>query len=340
MLKIGFLLFALLVSFSGLAIGKKGNGMDSIRVLAKPIAVADESASRMHKVSFTDPKTGKNHTILVDSGMFELGWDRLPQVNFWKSLMCIKADSSLISVQGSREILQCVPTRQWNSKPTLEREYLRDSLKRNLGFSPETRILQTEGRSGYYLVDEVLDHITKSIEVFEENGVDPFYAQAILLIESPGRLSGRSPVGAYGPFQLMPYVGKQYGLRVGGANDERADLERSAYAASMLIKKICVPMTEKMLQNRMICYSTDELWFKMLVMHTYHAGAGNVMAALNQLQPKEGGMELIQQLWRTEAGGFRNASQNYSQIAMAANIRLAEEIRKKLGIVAIPAAGL
>ncbi len=194
------LLCSILMTLSGFAVGKKGSGMDSVRISARPIAVADESASRMHKVSFTDPETGKNHTILVDSGLFESGWDRLPQVNFWKSLMNIKADSSLISVYGSREILQCVPTRQWNSKPTVEREYLRDSLKRNLGFSPETRILQTEGRSGYYLVDEVLDHITKSIEVFEENGVDPFYAQAILLIESPGRLSGRSPVGAYGPF--------------------------------------------------------------------------------------------------------------------------------------------
>jgi hypothetical protein len=340
MLKITLVLCALSISFIGLATGKKGNGLDSVRVQTRSVSVADESASRMHKVSFSDPETGKMHTILVDSGLFELGWDRLPQVNFWKSLMSIKADSSLISVQGSREILQCVSTRQWNSKPSLEREFLRDSLKRSLGYSPETRIFQTEGRAGYYLVDEVLDHITRSIEVFEENGVDPFYAQAILLIESPGRLSGRSPVGAYGPFQLMPYVGKQYGLRVGGSNDERANLERSAYAASMLIKKICVPMTEKMLQNRMICYSTDELWFKMLVMHTYHAGAGNVMAALNHLQPREGGMELIQQLWRTEAGGFRNASQNYSQIALAANIRLAEEIRKKMGIIATPASEL
>jgi len=75
----------------------------------------------------------------------------------------------------------------------------------------------------------------------------------------------------------------------------------------------------------------------MLVLHTYHAGAGNVMAALNKLQPTEGGMQLLQQLWQTEAGGFRNASQNYSQIALAANLRLAEEIRARLGLVALPA---
>jgi hypothetical protein len=78
----------------------------------------------------------------------------------------------------------------------------------------------------------------------------------------------------------------------------------------------------------------------MLVMHIYHAGAGNVIAALDQINPTEGGMGLIQQLWQTEAAGFKNASQNYSQIALAANIRLAEEIRKKMGIIAIPATGL
>jgi hypothetical protein len=332
-----FFIFSLFTALFATATDKKPHVDDTTRVATQPVSVSDESASRMHKVSFIDPKTGKNQTILVDSSLFEQGWLQLPQVYFWKSLMGMKGDSSLISVYGSREILTGVNTYKWNSKPTIVRDFLRDSLKQTMGIPSTARLLQTEGRANHYLIDEVLDHITKSIDVFEKNGVDPFYAQAILLIESPGRLSGKSPVGAYGPFQLMPFVGKQYGLHVGGINDERANLERSAYAAAMLVKKICVPMTEKMLQNRMICYSTDELWFKMLVLHTYHAGAGNVMAALNKLQPTEGGMQLLQQLWQTEAGGFRNASQNYSQIALAANLRLAEEIRARLGLVALPA---
>jgi len=340
MMKVNLLFLAILSSFNALAIGMTKGELDSVKVISKPISISDESASRLHKIQFVNPQTGSNQTILVDSGMFEFGWNRLPQVNFWKSLMDIKWDSSIISVAETREILQYVSTRTWNSKPNFEKEYLKDSIKQIKGFSSETKLLQTTGRAGAYPIDEVLDHITKGIEVFEQNEVDPFYAQAILLIESPGRLTGRSPVGAYGPFQLMPFVGKQYGLKVGGANDERADLERSAYAAAMLVKKACIPMAEKMLQNRMICYSTDEIWFKMLVMHIYHAGAGNVIAALDQINPVDGGMGLIQQLWRTEAGGFKNASQNYSQIALAANIRLAEEIRKKLGIQTIPTTGL
>lgn len=340
-MKIFNILFLTLLGLTqAFANGKKSSTLDTVRIVSKPIAISDESSSRLHKISFLNPETESFQTILVDSSLFELGWDRLPQVSFWKNLMDIKWDSSLISVASTREILQCVSTRSWNAKSNLEREYLKDSLKILKGFSPETKVLQTTGRAGAYPIDEVLEHISKGIEVFEQYEVDPFYAQAILLIESPGRLNGRSPVGAYGPFQLMPFVGKQYGLKVGGAHDERADLERSAYAASMLIKKGCIPMAEKMLQNRMICYSIDEIWFKMLVMHIYHAGAGNVIAALDQINPTEGGMGLIQQLWQTEAAGFKNASQNYSQIALVANIRLAEEIRKKMGIIAIPATGL
>jgi hypothetical protein len=53
-------------------------------------------------------------------------------------------------------------------------------------------------------------------------------------------------------------------------------------------------------------------------MHSYHAGAGNVACALNKINPKTGGQELIIKLWKTEACGFKNESQNYSQLALAA----------------------
>jgi predicted Zn-dependent protease len=53
-------------------------------------------------------------------------------------------------------------------------------------------------------------------------------------------------------------------------------------------------------------------------MHSYHAGAGNVSCALNKINPTTGGQELIIKLWKTEACGFKNESQNYSQLALAA----------------------
>jgi tetratricopeptide (TPR) repeat protein len=38
---------------------------------------------------------------------------------------------------------------------------------------------------------------------------------------------------------------------------------------------------------------------------------------LNQINPEEGGIALFKKIWTTECRGFRNESQNYSQIALA-----------------------
>jgi uncharacterized protein (DUF2132 family) len=73
-----------------------------------------------------------------------------------------------------------------------------------------------------------------------------------------------------------------------------------------------------MLDSRGIKYNETDTWFRLLVMHSYHAGAGNVACAINKINPTTGGQELIIKLWKTEACGFKNESQNYSQLALAA----------------------
>jgi hypothetical protein len=62
----------------------------------------------------------------------------------------------------------------------------------------------------------------------------------------------------------------------------------------------------------------------MLVLHVYHAGAGNVAKAIDAFTqiPSAGSMDLITTLWKTRAGAFGNASQNYSQIALANTLLL------------------
>ena len=57
---------------------------------------------------------------------------------------------------------------------------------------------------------------------------------------------------------------------------------------------------------------------QLLVLHIYHAGARNVESLLSQLDQPLQGMELIKWMWKNEYGNFKNASQNYSQIAIAA----------------------
>jgi len=60
------------------------------------------------------------------------------------------------------------------------------------------------------------------------------------------------------------------------------------------------------------------------VLHIYHAGAGNVGGLIDNMKPETGGMQLITDMWQNEFGGFKNASQNYSQVALASNLILEE----------------
>ena len=182
----------------------------------------------------------------------------------------------------------------------------------------------TNGKSFFYDFDKASANFHKGINDFIDNGVDPWYAQSILLIESPNKLQ-KSNAGAYGSFQLMKDVARLFGLKVNKAVDERADFDRSAYAASSLIKKICIPKTRQILDSLGIKdYKETDLWFRLLVMHSYHAGAGNVKKALFSFMPTEGNMNLIYTLWRTETKHFRSASQNYSQLVLAAMLEVHE----------------
>src|SRR6185369_11264374 len=135
----------------------------------------------------------------------------------------------------------------------------------------------------------------------------------------------KSNAGAYGPFQLMKEVARLFGLKVNRQVDERADFDRSAYAASSLIKRVCIPYTHQILDSLHITnYSENDLWFKLLVMHSYHAGSLNVQNALFTFNPSEGNMDLICKLWHAETRRFKSASQNYSQLILAAMLEMNE----------------
>ncbi len=70
----------------------------------------------------------------------------------------------------------------------------------------------TTGKSDFYQFDKVFPSISRGVDVFVQNQTDPWYAQAILLIESPGKLA-YSNVGALGPFQLMKSVARNHGVK-------------------------------------------------------------------------------------------------------------------------------
>ena len=255
--------------------------------------------------------------LILDSIITANFWDTVPQPQFWRKLMNMPADSALMNEASSRIILDKIHISSYTKKTTEQKSAYRDSLRKEYCLSDSSKILFSYGKKYFYNFRNAVPNIDASIPVFISNKVDPWYAQAILIIESPNKLQ-KSNVGAYGPYQLMPYVARKYGLKVNKHTDERKDVSRSAYAASKFIKNICIPSVKELLVTYNIQFNEADLWFKMLVMHTYHAGSGNVKSVVTAINPCEGGLPLLFKIWQTKAGGFKNASQNYSQVLLAA----------------------
>ena len=265
-----------------------------------------------------------SHTLIDPEMLFVERWDTLPQSKFWKTVINTSKDTCLINIPSTREILNSVNRKFWFNQSEDEKKEFKDSVINYFCLDPSTKLYVTTGKKEFYQIEEVIPSIASAIEIFHANGVDPWFAQSILLIESPAQLK-YSSVGAYGPFQIMKRVARTMGLTVNRYIDERKDFTKSAFAASELLRTICIPQARRILcEMDDIDPKGDELWFKFLVLHIYHAGAKNVESLLSQLEEPIQGMELIQWMWNNEYGNFKNASQNYSQIAIAAMLTLKE----------------
>ena len=271
----------------------------------------------------TSYKDSNTIYFVSDEQLVTESWDLLAQPNFWKKVMVLSPDSCIVNVAATREILFFTSFIDWQVQTEEEKDSVRMDIRNNYGLDSTEKIYVTSGKSHFYQVDKVLPSLSKGIEVFEREGVNPWYAQTILLIESPGKIA-YSSVGAFGPFQLMKSVARAYGLTVNKTIDEREDFEKSAEAASKLIHSSCIPNAKRILNRNNITYNENDLWFKLFVLHIYHAGAGNVGGLIDEMKPEFGGMDLITEMWQNEHGGFKNASQNYSQVALASNLILEE----------------
>lgn len=284
-------------------------------------AIGQRSSIEKMSVQFLGDTAALSY--IRDNRIYSEGWHGLPQVNFWKEVVNLSPDSGLISILSTRQIYAKIPTKIWNSLTDIQKDMYRDSVKKRLNVADTERVVFTIGKNDFYNFSHAIKIIGEAYKMFEDVGVPAFYAQSILLIECPGELK-RSSAGAHGHFQLMPGVARNMGLIVNKQVDERKDFKKCAQAAAKFINNVCIPNAERILSERSISYNKNELWFKLLVLHVYHAGAGNVAAALDAIsnRPSAGNIELITTLWQTKAGAFGNASQNYSQIALANTIIL------------------
>jgi len=296
--------------------------------------------------AFSQDKNWEDEKILVNNEssvshiisanqIFEKRWDVLPQPQFWKKIMCLTPDTCVVNIAQNRHVLETIPSANWIYRSKENKKKFRDSIRDKYKLKEDELVYVTSGKNHFYKFDDVYPSISKGIEIFDSLCVDPWYAQSILLIESPGQLK-KSVSGAYGPFQLMPSVARAQGLIVNKTKDERKDFNRSAFGAASLLKKICIPETKNILEKRQIQYDENEIWFRLLVLHVYHAGAYNVAAVVDKIQPKEGTQKLIMNMWQNKAAGFGNCSQNYSQIALAAHLILHDIIYENCSDIISP----
>lgn len=285
-------------------------------------------------IGLPNQKTSLCEDYIYDPSLYALRMDTLPQVKFWRSVMNMSQDSALVNLAVTRLVFEKICLADWDKRSDSAKTVYRDSIRSMHCLDTSQKILFTSGKRFFYDFEQASQNLHRGINCFIENGVDPWYAQAILLIESPNKLQ-KSNAGAYGSFQLMKDVARMYGLKVNRHIDERANFERSAFAASSLIKRTCIPYARKMLDSlRISNYNEHELWFRLLVMHVYHAGAYNVQKALFSSNPCEGNMNLIYSLWRTQTKRFKSASQNYSQLILAAMFEM-DQRRNELQLAGI-----
>ncbi|MFN4915524.1 MAG: transglycosylase SLT domain-containing protein [Sphingomonadales bacterium] len=265
------------------------------------------------------------------------GWDTLPEIKFWCRIVTLSKDSVLANVIENRKGLAVFSRKMIDS---LERighlQRFRDELAGRFRVDSAYHIRFTSGKNHFYRFDKIGNHMKRGIELFDSFGVDPFYAQSVLLIESPGSNKQKSTAGAYGNFQLMPFVARKYGLRVDRYVDERENFDRSAYAAARLIKEICIPYARKWCETYGFAVDENALWFKLLALHNYNAGAGTVRSAMAVLPKNAQGNDLIKTLWKTSAGYFRSEAQNYSQLALACYLEFEKQNELHTEVTRVP----
>lgn len=273
-------------------------------------------------------KPNREGILMSSEALYSDAWNQLPQPNFWKQIMKLSPDSCLVNIASNRIIVGKMSNRDWSRQTEVQKNIFKDSIRRTFNLDSNERIYVTTGKNDFYRFNDVYPSLTRGILAFEANNVDPWYAQAILLIESPGQLK-KSSAGAYGAFQLMPGVARANGLVVNQYIDERKNFEKSAQGAASLIRRVCIPEAKKILNDFQLSYNENDLWFRLFVLHVYHAGALNVKAVVQKINPTSGGQDLIKQMWQTSAASFGNNSQNYTQLALASQLIIAEMTQKE-----------
>lgn len=260
------------------------------------------------------------HCVRVPSDQLAF-FRKQPPIQFWQKVILLTKDSAIVVHKDSRNMMDVISAKALDSLVSNSKlEQMAQCYRDSFGYETCELVKFVRGKREFFDFSKVGPLVDDAKVIFDGLGVNPIYAQWILLIESPNNPKARSISGAVGHYQLMPFVAKKYGLVVTGGRDDRHDFKLSSMAAAKLMRDYCIPNAERMALSVGLSPDVDALWFQLLVMHVYNAGAGNVRKAVAAVGPVNRGEELILKLWKTQAGAFGNSSQNYSQLALASYI--------------------
>ena len=108
-------------------------------------------------------------------------------------------------------------------------------------------------------------YFPKAIRIFDKYDI-PYEFQMLPILESNFTAHAVSPVGAVGYWQFMSELAREYGLRVGGKNDERKNFAKSTEAAA------------KFFRDQLDYFDGDML----LTVAAYNCGPGRVRSSMRK----------------------------------------------------------
>lgn len=256
-------------------------------------------------------------------------FEKQPAVVFWRKVISLTKDSCIVVHKESRQCLDIILGSELDSmlkysKLDMAAQFYRDKF----GYDSCDLVKFVRGKKEHFNFATIAPLIDEAATEFNHYRVNPIYAQFILLIESPNNPKTRSISGAMGYYQLMPFVARKYGLVITSQRDDRHDFAKSSMAAARLMAGYCIPNARRISILLGLEPDENQLWFQLLVMHIYNAGAGNVSKAAMVVGKVKNGEEFIIKLWKTQVGAFGNSSQNYSQLVLASYLNYTGLLKK------------
>ena len=200
------------------------------------------------KIEKTIDSFGKKNTFLLFLLVFTVGFS------------FAQKDSAAIANKGFKSLFinnSFDSTKPYNAQLnpraiSFVQEYIRKQGK-------ELDKMKAWGKSYFNLYDGIL----------KQYGI-PVEMKYLSVIESHLQSNLVSWAGAVGPWQLMDYEAKRFGLKVGSNGDERTDYIKSTHVACKLMKEL---------------YSEFGDW--LLVVAAYNGGAGRVRNAIKKNKSRE-----------------------------------------------------